>query len=98
MSAPSTATGEVKLLSLVVCYRKSPMGTRGEPGEAFILAQAYDVGSFSFLYRGTVKQFLTFSSRTMAAGTPPGNRASVKHQEYIAHSVCRYACRGRLRG
>jgi hypothetical protein len=77
-----------KLLSLVVFFR--PPGPPGESAHAYIVADAYNVGDFSFLYRGSIREYLTFSSRTVAKLCPAGNRLAVKYEQYIAYCISRY--------
>jgi len=54
-------------------------------GQAVSLASASDLSSFSFYQRGTVGEFLTFMSKTVAERTKPGQRQSVQENNYIAH-------------
>mmetsp|Transcript_12410 Transcript_12410/g.37864 ORF Transcript_12410/g.37864 Transcript_12410/m.37864 type:complete len:200 (+) Transcript_12410:150-749(+) len=60
---------------------------RSLPGEseAFILAQAFNLGDFSYFQRGSIKEFATFFAKTLGARVPPGQRSSVEHQEYVCH-------------
>jgi len=44
------------------------------------VASAFDLGLFGLLKRSTVKEFLSFASREVAARTRGGERQSVKHQ------------------
>lgn len=53
--------------------------------EAFLLGIAADVSSFGYFQRSTVKEMLTFLSRTIAQRTQPGQRQSVQQEEYYAH-------------
>ena len=53
--------------------------------EAFLLGIAADVSSFGYFQRSTVKEMLTFLSRTVAQRTQPGQRQSVQQEEYYAH-------------
>ncbi|KAI0338310.1 snare protein YKT6 [Trametopsis cervina] len=50
-----------------------------------ILIQASDMSSFSFYQRGSVGEFLTFFSKTIAERTPQGQRQSVQENNYTAH-------------
>ena len=50
-----------------------------------ILIQASDLSSFSFYQRGSVGEFLTFFSKTIAERTPQGQRQSVQENNYTAH-------------
>lgn len=50
-----------------------------------ILTSAHDLSSFSFYQRGSVGEFLTFFSKTIAERTPQGQRQSVQENNYTAH-------------
>ena len=50
-----------------------------------ILVQASDLSTFSFYQRGSVGEFLTFFSKTIAERTPQGQRQSVQENNYTAH-------------
>ncbi|DBA93073.1 hypothetical protein WJX82_003350 [Trebouxia sp. C0006] len=53
--------------------------------DAYLLGIAADLSSFGFFQRSTVKEMLTFLSRTVAKRTQPGQRQSVQQEEYYAH-------------
>jgi len=57
--------------------------------EPVILVQACDLSSFGFFQRGTVREMLTFFSKTIAKRTPPGQRQSVQNEEYYVHVYMR---------
>lgn len=50
-----------------------------------ILSQASDLSSFSFYQRGSVGEFLTFFTKTLAERTPQTQRQSVQENNYTAH-------------
>ncbi|GJE92323.1 synaptobrevin family protein [Phanerochaete sordida] len=50
-----------------------------------ILTTASDLSSFSFYQRGSVGEFLTFFTKTIAERTPQGQRQSVQENNYTAH-------------
>ncbi|KAG6837016.1 palmitoyltransferase [Arthromyces matolae] len=50
-----------------------------------ILSTASDLSSFSFYQRGSVGEFMTFFSKTVAERTPQGQRQSVQENNYTAH-------------
>ena len=50
-----------------------------------VLSNATDLSSFSFYQKGSVGEFLTFFSRTIAERTPQGQRQSVQENNYTAH-------------
>ena len=50
------------------------------------LATAYDLSSFSFFQRSTVREFITFFAREIIKRTPRGSRQTVDHeQQYSVH-------------
>ncbi|KAG9090742.1 palmitoyltransferase [Ceratobasidium sp. UAMH 11750] len=54
-------------------------------GTSTVLSSASDLSTFSFYQRGTVGEFLTFSSKTIAERTPAGQRSSVQEGSYVFH-------------
>ncbi|KAI6026517.1 hypothetical protein PISMIDRAFT_9123 [Pisolithus microcarpus 441] len=54
-----------------------------------ILTSASDLSSFSFYQRGSVGEFLTFFSKTVAERTAQGQRQSVQENSYVAHAYNR---------
>ena len=54
-------------------------------GSAVILSNASDLSSFSFYQRGSVGEFLTFMSKTVAERTPQGQRQTVQEHNHVAH-------------
>ncbi|THH26553.1 hypothetical protein EUX98_g7629 [Antrodiella citrinella] len=50
-----------------------------------ILSSASDLSSFSFYQRGSVGEFLSFFTKTIAERTPQGQRQSVQENNYTAH-------------
>ena len=50
-----------------------------------ILCRAFHLKSFSFLQRGTVKEFCVFVARTSAAKSQPGTRCSVTQDQFVVH-------------
>jgi synaptobrevin family protein YKT6 len=52
---------------------------------AVILVASNDLSSFSFYQRGSVAEFMTFMSKTVAERTPQGQRSSVQENNYTAH-------------
>ena len=57
----------------------------GVSKEPYTLGSATDVMGFNYFQRGTVREMLVFTSRTIAQRTPENTRQSVEHQEYVAH-------------
>src|SRR6266545_3105714 len=54
-------------------------------GSSVVLVHATDLSSFSFYQRGSISEFLTFFTKTVAERTQPGQRQSVEEQNNIAH-------------
>jgi synaptobrevin family protein YKT6 len=54
-------------------------------GPCVVLSNATDLSTFSFYQRGSVGEFMTFFSRTVAERTPQGQRQSVQENNYMAH-------------
>ncbi|EKM53147.1 uncharacterized protein PHACADRAFT_124606 [Phanerochaete carnosa HHB-10118-sp] len=50
-----------------------------------LLSNATDLSTFSFYQKGSVSEFLTFFSKTIAERTPQGQRQSVQENNYTAH-------------
>ncbi|KZS90943.1 snare protein YKT6 [Sistotremastrum niveocremeum HHB9708] len=56
------------------------------PGSsATLLSNASDLSSFSFYQKGSVGEFMTFLSKTVAERTSQGQRQSVQENNYVAH-------------
>lgn len=58
---------------------------QGPDSDPLVLGSAQDLSSFGFFQRGTVREMLTFVSRTVARKTQVGQRQSVQHEEYLCH-------------
>ena len=56
---------------------------------AIMLVQGTELSSFGFFQRGTVKEMITFFTKTIAERTPPGLRQSVQKEEYYIHVYMR---------
>ena len=54
--------------------------------EPLLFGLAADLTTFGFFQRGSVKEMLTFVSRTVAKRTQPGTRQTVQHEEYYCHA------------
>ncbi|KAL4231701.1 palmitoyltransferase [Mactra antiquata] len=68
----------MKLYSLSVLYKTGD-------AKANRLVSAYELNSFSFFQRSSVKEFMNFSSKILVERTMPSSRSSVKEQEYVCH-------------
>ncbi|KAG6918081.1 hypothetical protein DXG01_016533 [Tephrocybe rancida] len=54
-------------------------------GASVVLSNANDLSSFSFYQKGSVGEFMSFFSKTVAERTPQGQRQSVQENDYTAH-------------
>ena len=57
----------------------------GDNIEPTCLGRAEDVNEFGYFQRGSVKEMLTFISRTIVKRTQPGQRQSVEQDQYLVH-------------
>jgi synaptobrevin homolog YKT6 len=57
--------------------------------EPIMLVQATKLDEYGFWQRGSVKEMITFFSKTCAKRTPAGSRQSVQNQEYYVHVYMR---------
>ncbi|ODQ50711.1 snare Ykt6 [Saitoella complicata NRRL Y-17804] len=59
---------------------------RNESKPATVLASAEDLSSFGFFQRGSVGEFMTFFSKTIAERTTPGQRQDIEEgNNYVGH-------------
>ncbi|KAJ7589551.1 Longin-like domain-containing protein [Mycena floridula] len=58
-------------------------------GSSTTLSSVNDLSSFSFYQRGSVAEFMTFLSKTVAERTTQGQRQSVQENNYTAHAYNR---------
>jgi hypothetical protein len=54
-------------------------------GPSATLCQASDLSSFSFYQKGSVGEFMSFFTKTVAERTAQGARQSVQENNYTAH-------------
>jgi synaptobrevin family protein YKT6 len=54
--------------------------------EPFLCGFGSDLSNFGFFQRGSVKEMLTFVSRTVAKRTLVGQRQTVQNEEYYCHA------------
>jgi len=71
----------VKLFALCVLYK-------GE-NDCTMLKAGYDLSSFSFFQRGSIQEFISFTSKILGERTQIGTRQSVKEAEYMCHAYVR---------
>jgi synaptobrevin family protein YKT6 len=57
--------------------------------EPVMLCQATKLDDFGFFQRGTVKEMITFFSKTITKRTPQGSRQSVQNEDYYVHVYMR---------
>lgn len=57
----------------------------GPEKEPFILGFEADLAQFGYFQRNTVKEMMTFVSRTVARKTQVGQRQTVQQEEYFCH-------------
>jgi synaptobrevin family protein YKT6 len=69
----------MKLLAVALLVNK------GQETEAVCLGNAFDLSSFGYFQRGAVRELLTFTIRTVAQRTVPGQRQTVKQEDYFCH-------------
>jgi len=73
----------VKLYYLAVVWRPP------EGGSAKTLKAASDLASFGFFQRGSVGEFMKFTSKMVVERSARATRTSVKEQEYMCHVYVR---------
>jgi synaptobrevin homolog YKT6 len=54
-------------------------------GPSTVLVNATNLSSFPFYQKGSVGEFMTFLSRTVAERTAQGQRQSIQENNYVAH-------------
>ena len=52
---------------------------------AVVLSSASDLSSFSFYQRGSIAEFMSFFTKTVAERTPQGQRQSIQENVYTSH-------------
>lgn len=57
--------------------------------EPYLFGIAADLSNFGFFQRGSVKEMLTFVSRTVSKRTLVGQRQTVQNEEYYCHAYNR---------
>ena len=62
-----------------------------KPGseEPVLLGSAAELSDYSFFQRGSIKEFMCFTGKTVARKTQAGARQTVKAQAYMCHVVVR---------
>eukprot|EP00033_Pygsuia_biforma_P002989 GCRY01003290.1.p1 GENE.GCRY01003290.1~~GCRY01003290.1.p1 ORF type:complete len:206 (+),score=32.19 GCRY01003290.1:133-750(+) len=72
----------MKIISIILMHKN---GKEKEEKDLWTMAEAFHLQSFGFFQKGSVKDFATFFSRTLAFNTNLGVRQSVEHQDYLCH-------------
>jgi synaptobrevin homolog YKT6 len=62
---------------------------RGQNTDPICLGKAEDVEEFGYFQRASVREMLTFISKTIVARTQPGQRQSVEQDQYLVHVINR---------
>ncbi|XP_035674518.1 synaptobrevin homolog YKT6-like [Branchiostoma floridae] len=71
----------MKLYSLSVLYKRD--------SKVHLLMGGYDLQSFGYFQRGSVKEFMVFTSQIIVERCREGSRSTVKEQEYMCHCYIR---------
>lgn len=71
----------MKLYSLAVVYKGVDKANK--------LSSAYALDSFGYFQRGSVKEFMDFTTKIIVERTSTAQRASVKEQDYMCHVFVR---------
>jgi len=73
----------MKIYSIQILYKDHPSG------KTIILQACHDLNQFSYFQRGSVKEFLEFTSKLVVERTDRCQRSSVKEQDYLCHIYIR---------
>jgi synaptobrevin homolog YKT6 len=71
-------------LTYVALFRWKPDGE-----EPILLGSAAELSDYSFFQRGSIKEFMLFTGKTVVRKTQVGARQTVKAQAYMCHVVVR---------
>ncbi|XP_041368340.1 synaptobrevin homolog YKT6-like [Gigantopelta aegis] len=72
----------MRLYSLSILFKTAD-------GQVKQLKAAHDVASFGYFQRGSIREFMDFTSKILVERTSICSRTSVKEQEYICHVYVR---------
>jgi len=67
----------------------SILRTGKELEEPIVLTMACDLSSYGFFQRQSVREMLTFFSKTFTKRTDVGQRQSIEHESYVVHCYVR---------
>jgi len=73
----------MKLLSLAT------VRTGNELPDPIVCCMSSELSSFGFFQRPTIKEMLSFLTRTFIKRTDPGQRQSITHENYVVHCYIR---------
>ena len=65
------------------------MRWKPESAEPVLVGSAADLSDYSFFQRGSIKEFMLFTGKTVVRKTQVGARQTVKAQAYMCHVVVR---------
>lgn len=65
------------------------MRWRPDDAEPVLLGQAAELSDYSFFQRGSIKEFMLFTGKTVVRKTQVGARQTVKAQAYMCHVIVR---------
>lgn len=78
----------MKVFAIIIC--RWPLKGPGAPEKPVIVASGYDLSSFSFFQRNSVKEWAVFFTKTLVKGTQPGVRQTVIQEDYGCHVQVRH--------
>mmetsp|Transcript_17378 Transcript_17378/g.20813 ORF Transcript_17378/g.20813 Transcript_17378/m.20813 type:complete len:201 (-) Transcript_17378:201-803(-) len=67
----------------------SVVRTGADVADPIPLSMACDLSSYGFFQRQSVKEMLTFLTKTFSKRTEPGQRQSIAHEGYVVHCYVR---------
>eukprot|EP01114_Cavostelium_apophysatum_P012367 TRINITY_DN2754_c0_g1_i1.p1 TRINITY_DN2754_c0_g1~~TRINITY_DN2754_c0_g1_i1.p1 ORF type:complete len:211 (+),score=26.60 TRINITY_DN2754_c0_g1_i1:148-780(+) len=78
----------MKVLSIVICKSDGRKDSSDTSSSALpiLLSTYFELGSFGYFQRGSLKEVCLFVSREVLQRGIRGERQTVKHQEYMCHS------------
>jgi synaptobrevin family protein YKT6 len=66
-------------------YAINVLRFRGDTPHPTLLATSYDLSPFNYFQKSSVREFITFFSRTLVERATRGQRMSVDHENYVVH-------------
>jgi synaptobrevin family protein YKT6 len=71
----------MKLFAISIIYKS--------PDRSTTLKAAYNLASFGFFQRGSIQEFMSFTSQIIVERTTVGTRQSIRESEYMCHVYVR---------